>query len=500
MSRAKNTYRGCFFVPYLWYNSTVNNKRLDRRLKKIARVHAIATGALFAAYLGLSVIYSPEFLLSDIRDKFRALADDTITIVATVLGPPVEPVVTGTAVCDNGTLSVGLDWADDSGTETFDIDRDSLPLVTGLSASAYSDSVVAVATTYSYVVTAHGPMGPGIAVSNPVSVTTPAECIVSLPDPAVAVTAFQSRNIGSFDGIPSTGDRKPLFSGTTNIPGAHIDILINSSTVIAARVSANANGYWSFRSPIDLTSGNQTLFVTATDPSDASRTASASFLFRITKKDDAGDGDRQDTAPPSSAAERPVTGTVEPDPGPESEVPVGVPLSFALSVARDALYQGQDILTTIELGDLTDEYDGTDAVVRYTVFDERGEKKSSLLVDVVLRSGKKIVQNIPLAGYYPDGRYRVRAEILLDDFNVSRERPFTVLPLPLVDLGGGVMITYPELLSSIGTLVFWFLLLLLLWVFIFFREYWLSLHALRHITERHLERAGFFGMGRGVKH
>lgn len=477
----------------------MNKKRLDRRLKKIARVHALATGALFAAYVGLSVIYSPEFLLSDIRDKFRALADDTITIVATVLGPPAKPVVTGTAVCDNGALSVELDWADDPGSETFDVDRDSLPLVTGLSASAYEDAVVAVATTYSYVVTAHGPMGPGVAVSDPVSVTTPAGCAVSLPTPTVAVTAFQSRSIGSFDGIPSTGDRKPLFSGTTNIPGAHIDILINSSTTIAARVSANANGYWSFRSPIDLASGNQTMFVTATDPGDASRTASVSFLFRITKKDDAGDGIRQDPSTGGAAGPK-VTGIVEPEPGPDSGTPVGAPLSFELSVVRDAVYQGQDILTTIELLDLADEYDGTDAVVRYTVFDERGEKKTSLLADVVLKAGKKIAQNIPLSGYYRDGRYRVRAEILLGDFNVSRERPFTVLPLPVVDLGGGIMITYPELLSGLGTLVSWLLLLLLLWLLIFFREYWLYLHALRHITERHLARAGFFGMGRGVNH
>jgi hypothetical protein len=57
---------------------------------------------------------------------------------------------------------------------------------------------------------------------------------------------------------------------------------------------------------------------------------------------------------------------------------------------------------------------------------------------------------------------------------------------------------YAEFLSRIGAIALLLLLLLLLWIFVFSREYMLYLRAFRHITERHLARAGFFGKGKGL--
>ena len=77
---------------------------------------------------------------------------------------------------------------------------------------------------------------------------------------------------------------------------------------------------------------------------------------------------------------------------------------------------------------------------------------------------------------------------------------FEVLEKLLLNLGGGILISYPELLSNLGLIASILILLLLLWLILFSREYWLYLHALRHITERHLEKIGLFGpkKGRGV--
>jgi hypothetical protein len=137
-------------------------------LRRMAKLHTLVFTISLGVYFVLA-FFDPGLLSYDLRQKFHALADETIAVTATVLGPPVQPVVTATASCDetSGTLSVELDWADDANTYTYDINRDGTPLVSGLSSSAYSDTNVVVSTTYEYEVTANGPMGPGSATSDP---------------------------------------------------------------------------------------------------------------------------------------------------------------------------------------------------------------------------------------------------------------------------------------------------------------------------------------------
>ncbi|NTW30686.1 MAG: hypothetical protein HGA33_05380 [Candidatus Moranbacteria bacterium] len=65
--------------------------------------------------------------------------------------------------------------------------------------------------------------------------------------------------------------------------------------------------------------------------------------------------------------------------------------------------------------------------------------------------------------------------------------------MPILTFGGGFMLTYPDLLSRIGTISMLLLLLLLLWISLFLREYLLYSESFRHITERNLIGAGFFG-------
>lgn len=468
-------------------------RKPKKGLKKLARFHLFFSAGLFIFYLALSLIYSPEFLLSDIRGKFRALADDTITLVATVLGPPEKPVVTGEAVCENETLSVELDWADDENSESFDIDRDGVPLITGLTNSQYEDSVIALNTSYTYAVTAYGPMGPGSAVSDAVVVATPEECEAPLPAPEVLITAFAGKSVASYDGTPSSASRRPTFSGTTNIPDADIYLLISSGTVISANISANANGYWSWRPPINIPYGTHSLFVSATDPLDAERTASATFTFRIRKDDDGDEEKKSETVSVVQPEPSPPAAPEYPAPGETIEIP----LDFSLAVKPEAVFQGKELATTIRFERLDPQYEGEEAIARYTVFDEKGEPRINILEDIALRSGAAISRGISIPAYFKSGRYRIQAEIILGKYNVSREQNFSVMPLPVLKLGGGFITTYPELLSKLGTASLWLLFCLIVWLILFSREYWLQLHAFRHITEKNLARMGLLGAGKG---
>ena len=64
--------------------------------------------------------------------------------------------------------------------------------------------------------------------------------------------------------------------------------------------------------------------------------------------------------------------------------------------------------------------------------------------------------------------------------------------------GGGTIITYAEIVRNLGWISLLLSVLLLLWLFLFIREYELYLHALRRITEQQLEKAGFFSKRKGV--
>lgn len=454
-----------------------NKKSLFR---KIAKAHALFSVSLFVLYLLLSMVYSPEFLLSDIRSKFSALADDTVVITGKVLGPPVKPVVTGSAVCDNntGSLSVDLDWPDDENSQTFSIERDALPLVSGLANSQYSDVTgLVVGTTYTYVVTAHGQMGPGIAVSDPVAVATPAECEITLPEPEVVITDFEGNglHIGS-SGVPETTNRRPTFAGTTNIPNANVHLEIHSDQIILADTTASGAGYWSWQPPVDLMYRQHTLYVTATDPLDTGRTDSTSLAFLIekNKEEKESDSTTKKTTTPAAAVE--------------------IPLAYQLTFQDNSVLPGKDLATTITINKLLPAYEGTPATIRYIVLDKNGNEKSIFSQPVKLHSGEVINQNIPIAKYFTDGRYKLRTEIIFGRYNISREQGFNVLPLPVLKFGGGTAITYPKLLSQIGTISLWLLIALIIWLILLSREYRLQLKALRHITERNLARPGLISL------
>lgn len=454
-----------------------------------------------ALYIGLSVIYSPDFFLSDIRDKFRALADDTITITARVLAPPVKPVVTATSFCNSGTgtLSVNLDWADDENSVSFDISRDGLPLVTGLTASAYSDSAVVIGTSYSYEVTALGPMGPGSALSDPVIVSTPAECAITFT-PELSIVSFGGRSVSGYSGTPAVSDRKPEFSGTTNIPNADIGILINGSTVVSAMIRANVNGYWTWKPPIDLPRGTHTIFVTATDPIDASVTVSASLTFRIMKKnsDDGQDGRKDVSAPITPIGTESEPPRMFPESPGEAKPSAEDPFLVTFMLGSSEVYQGRHLPLSLAFSGVMERLRGASAIVRYTVIGRDGHERFSFFEDIVIDDGRILSSEAAIPPYFKGGEYRIVAEILVDRFDVSRERVFAVVPLPILSPGGGFVIMYAEFLSRIGAIAFLLLFLLLLWVFVFSREYMLYLRAFRHITERNLARAGFFGNGKGL--
>lgn len=432
----------------------------------------------FVSYLCFGFALGPEFFKKDILKRIHVFADDIITVTATVLGGPAKPVVSATSVCVSGAPRIVLDWADDAATTTWDIDRDSLPLSTGIVLSQYVDTTVIANTTYNYVVKAFGPMAPGSNISDPISVTT-SDCQGILPPATVAIERVGGMNVATHRLDIQMDRQRPQITGTTNIPNAFVDISLTRPQ-IQARIVANANGYFSWVPPIDLENGNHILSVTVIDPADTGRTATDGFVFRTEDGSDSGQKNR------GKSFLR----------GGESEKPEEVHQSridFIVKVNNGAqfLFQGDEVnIATVS----REEAFPVGAIFRSFIMDGSDKELFRLGESIIEASGRtqvSFLKNIPLS--LDPGMYRIRVDALYREQVVSREVWVEIRAWPLLRLGGGTEVTYPEAASFIGTvslaLLSFFVLLLLLFV----REYWLYLHHLRFVSERHLDRLGFIG-------
>lgn len=465
-------------------------KKQNKRLKRIARAHTIFSVALFSLYIVLSSFYSPEFLISDIRSKFSALADEFITITAKVLGPPVKPVITLQSQCTSLNLSTMISWPSDENSTTYDIYRDGLPLITNISVSSFQDNSVFSNAQYEYVVTAHGQMSPFTAVSDPTTITH-AECFIHEEPSTVEVVSIDSKNVTDADTSVTIFSQSPFFTGTSNIPNANIKISIHSPIIITGQTTANALGFWSWQIPIDLTLGQHEIFITAIDPTDINNAVQTHAFFLIAQKESATNDDNKNNDKDSTKkhpSNNPIVSKPPLKPVVQNEI------DFSLSLSNNSVIENKDLSALILVNKLSNQFQNSSANIKFTIINEKGEALYTVSEKKIISLGQIIPREIFLPSYVSPGSYRLKVDLINDQFSISKEVSFKVVASPAIYLGGGIMVTYPQLLSSLGTISLWLLILLLIWLFLFSREYWLYLHALRNVTENNLAKLGLISI------
>jgi hypothetical protein len=454
--------------------------------KRFARLHFWAVFFSFSAYVAFGFALGPDFFKRDILKRISALADDIITVTAVVLGPPATPIITVTPVCVSGAPRILLDWADDAATDTWDVERDSLPLSTGVTVSQYADTAVITNTSYTYVISAYGPMAPGSAVSAPVSVMA-LGCTNTLPAATVTIETLGGQSVAS-DRTGIVLDRtRPQVTGTTNIPGALVTITLTHPSIQANTV-ANVNGYFSWIPPVGLANDTHVLSVTITDPDDPSRTATDSFSFR-TRDGDANDGNESSTGTAATGS----------DEGASSGTPA-VPetsIDFSVSVNHGAQFVFQGDTLNIAIASAYQSFpEGTSFSV--FILDATGKEVRGLgaPVDGSGQSTLLLERKAPLS--IEPGTYRIRIDASYSGRIVSREVVLPIRSWPLIRFGENAEVTYFEVASFFGTIFFLLLSLFLFLLLLFVREYWLYLHHIRHVTERNFGKMGFISSRKGV--
>lgn len=449
----------------------------SRQFRFLARLHFWVLGVSLFSYLALIFTLGPGFLSFDVAQKIRALADEVIVVTAVVLGPPSAPVVTATPTCVAGSPRIVLDWADDAATTTWDIDRDSSVLTTGLTSSGYTDTAVLGNTSYSYTVTALGPMSPGIAISSAVSAIA-IDCSSLLPPASLTLTRIGNKNITPPRSFPiKVEDTRPRIRGNTNVANAVVSLTLTRPS-ITAEISANANGYFSWKPPRGLHVGRHTLTVTVTDPNDSTRTTSETLEF-YTKKIEEDQEEEADTLMITQREDQTPFDYTLTIISPEAKVKQGDRIEFLVKPVRGLF--------------------SPDTLFEPRIVNERGEVVFVAPAQSVTPEGRPgLSWSMDIPVYIPEGKYSLQIEAFFRGISVTRSASFELEVKPLFRLGDHGTISYAEAVSYVGWILFGVLGILVSFFLFFLREYWLYLQSARHITERELRRFGMISWRKEV--
>ena len=455
-------------------------KRLKyrKKLKRLAKIHSTLTVLFLIGYFIFGLLMGPGFFQNDLGNKYAWAATTLTTLNIHLAGPPVKPIVAAATGCDVTSPYVELSWNSTNDTDNYDVYRSGLPLVSGITDTSYKDEGVNASTTYTYYVVANGPYGS--TASDGINATT-GECGAPILQPSCTIITIDKINATNLTNIPKITDRTPKFTGTTNIPLAEMRFEIYTGPNIVVSSVANANGYWSFQVPAKLDYGLHRIYVTATDPNDALRFKVATLDFRIIHKGEEEEGKK---APAKiSVQQNQENGLANQEKAP-----------FALQLEvenKDGwVYGGSDLITKLTLTKFRD-FKEVGRTVKYEVIDASGRVVLEKDVPQLLRDGESFYETINIPGYLKEGTYTIRAETQADQFLIRAENTFEIKEKPVFNLGGGLIITYPVIVSSLGTLSLAFLLILLIFLLLLAREYWLSLKAVIEVDEKELGRDGF---------
>lgn len=452
-------------------------------LRSYMRMSLVVVGVF-----GIVGLFHPGFMMYGMRHLTQVLAIDSMTVSALVLPPPATPVVTSDLTCNplNLSLALKLDWQQDTGGGTFsyDITRNGLPLVSGLSNTTitYTDTALTIATPYTYVIRANGPMGPGVVDSAPVTLTTPYNCD-GLTQPTVSITQFRNRLIDSFEGIAFSYSRRPKLIGTSNIPYARIVIDINTETELHSETTANINGYWEWLPPKRLEFERSNMYITAIDPLNSNRYATTSLRYQIVRS---GESEKQ------KDDDKKVGGSPQYVPSQAEFVPEASVdgFHFDFGARQEVVRQGEKV--DVSLIPYVSGKEEENIPVEFQLIDQGGTALSTLTKNIFFRDGETFQTSMEVPLYIKPGQYTLQATFIYNGVRYSKSVPLNIKAFPLLTLSGGREITYDEFMWNFGWVAFVLLVTLALWLFFVFYEYWLYLRGRGHVDEFKVARLGYF--------
>jgi hypothetical protein len=470
----------------------------QRRLFWLSWTSKFVGAFLFLAvffYVVTGSLFDRGFLKRDLQEKYGQVAGATTTaLTVRFIGPPEEPVLTATPLCQNYAPFINLSWTSDDQTDYFNISRDGIPLISGVVSNSFADSTVVTLTGYTYTVTAFN--NAGQTSSNLVNATSLDCGTQPIPDPICEITKFDAIDLTGFVGTPYTANLNPIFYGISNIPNATVEVLVAGGTSVFAITSANINGYWDWSPLGRLNYGEHTIWVTVIDPSDSARRMTDSLKFEIIKEEEVdheegGEEDKINKHVRKETVSTHVIQTIPQKPVPtQPERSSTLNLSVAVRNPEKVGYPGKKLSAETKI-DLAGGTISQMRVLRYWIIDENHKKVFQDSDEVFVKDDLIIKKNLIIPRLLKSGKYKLLVDIEYDGTIITAEDDFILKEAPLINLGGGIAITAYQIMDNLLWVILWLLILLLIFLILLSIEHWISQGAIIQITENVLNKNGF---------
>jgi len=400
-------------------------------LKRLIEIEAIVTAVALFLFLGFSLV-SWQVGLGNFTSGKHQAASPASLFSQKIYGPPAKPVITLTPSCQQTGARIAIDWGEDEDATSFDIYRNGSVLVTGLVTTQYNDDNVDDSTTYLYYVTANGPMGN--ETSDIGSATTDA-CGGSASE-QINVVTFDGQNVQNPNAEYDTTNRRPQTTGTTTIENALVDIQLFGPSTSFALTNANGTGYWHWTPVSNLSYGDYTMYLTATDPADSSIVASRIFFFEIKREEEENDDedeeeDEDEETGPAQIVTTDVgtSGQAEvPGPKQQPQQQAEKPVDFSIVVANEGgkVSSGEYLDLRLVVLDVARDYQNRKANLNISIVDPLERELDRESFDLMLYGGQRLEKRILIPCPEKAGEYTIRAEITIDDQRVSQEETVEV--------------------------------------------------------------------------
>ncbi len=407
------------------------------------------TKILFRLAAGLVIVYllvglsaGPGILKSDLEDKYGKVLG-VVNVTVLVRGVPGKPVVSASTGCNGSNPYLDLDWNDDYGADYFDVWRNGAPLATGLTSSYYRDNNVSPGVTYAYYVFVTGPLG--TKQSDEIYPAASSSCYVPPPPPpppppptpttTISIESIDKiTNLSHFYCTPQTKSKKPFFTGITDILQGKISLEIvypKAKRHILSNTTANINGYWSWRAMSKLKKGTYYLYVSATDPSDSSRRATDSLVFKVSSNMKAKTIRRCQLSQLGNYSIKALAHEVE-------------PANLILSIVDEnkAIHPGENLKYSFVSENGSGDY-------RLQILDDKKEPIFTTVVSASSDGGE-----IEISRMIPPGNYGLAISEEKEGVDVSSISEFQVKERPVLVLAPGREITMRQILDHVGWAAF----------------------------------------------
>ncbi|PIP27553.1 MAG: hypothetical protein COX30_01290 [Candidatus Moranbacteria bacterium CG23_combo_of_CG06-09_8_20_14_all_39_10] len=475
----------------------MTKKKSKSLFHRLAHFHIKMASFLLIFYLMLGMLIDPRFLAYDFRQKYFALASSSnITVSLRVMGEPEKPILIAEAGWENGVNFIDLSWNETEDTETYDIYRNAFPLITGITENSYRDTNIEKNTFYDYKVLAKGPLG--TTFSDEIHIFSGDYEIYKEPFCQINTIANKT-----FTGTPKITERLPIFSGTTNIANALIEIKISGEKNINATTLANSNGYWSFYVPEKLDYGTYHILISAIDPENSLVFAQTNRSFEIIKEEE--EKKTVSTEKPlKETTVSPITSTPT-----EKNIPEKLTEEPKIILEKDSfqilvsienknkqLYADDYLIVNTKIIPSLSDFENKAILLRYTVLDEKNNSVLDFSENSLLT--KTIQKKIYISNLVPAGKYKIIVRANNDNRLIIGEDFFEVREYYLINIGS-LHISLTQIMQSISWIIFLLFLFILFFLLMLVLEKYLSSQARRQITEYFLAQRGFLGKRKEVQ-